>query len=960
MEEKPYDIAECSGLHPRALIMARGVSASAAVLPPPPPPPSCCCALPPSCRGCHPSHHLPSTLLPLQPFQAHKAGRTAGKSAREKHRAKKEAGGPAHHRTSIKATSAATKAERALQSKQSRDAKRQQALEARRRREGAPLVVALLPLSDEADAGALWARLHEAVAAAAAGAPGGGQQQQQQHGGKQQHDDAAMMDVEASAAAPADMRPHTVTVQARTRLRLTLLPPPRDRGDPLAYVDLGRAADVLLLLVPGSERALAVDAEGALAMRVLRAMGLPTCVGVVACGGGAGSGAAAAASMKERSAAKKRAEKALAAHLPGGELRLLHGDSAADAGQLLRHLGDAAPRAPLWRRSRAAVMVQEAAFALDPPVANGDQQQQQQQQQPSGTLRLTGYVRGAGLSANQLVTLPGAGDFRLLAIEGPRDPAAAGGAAARRAAGGGDAEMADGAAAAAAVAVLAVPDPEQQDDLTRENAPDPMAGEQTWPTDEELRDAELAAAKAAAARARRRRRLPAGTSDYQAAWIFEDMSGGESDEEEGEEGRSGSEEDGMEDAEQEDGGGDGGDGKQQRRQQKGGGGGALQFDELGADADLDHLAEDDPGTDGMMLLDEGDDDDEDAAATRARLRAEREEERARRRAAEADDVDFPDEVEVPDDKPARERFARYRGLKSLRSSPWDPREGTPAEYERVFAFENFKRTHKRAKEAAVRVLALLLVLVSVLCCFGCRWTSRHACQRCLPYARRLTTPHPNQRNTKHPTHKQARATAGTDPCAVPPGSYVTLVLAAVPAAAAARALERAAAFAAGAAPPLTAFGLMQHECKLSVVNFSLKKAPEYAAPIRNKEPLLFVTGLRAFEARPVLSGDDTGADKHKMERFLHDGRHCVASVYAPICYGPLPLLAFKVGGGEGGGVSMRPALAAVGSLRGVDPDRVVLKKIVLTGYPARWVFPVLGFPVLGRLRGGGGGAGQEG
>jgi hypothetical protein len=69
--------------------------------------------------------------------------------------------------------------------------------------------------------------------------------------------------------------------------------------------------------------------------------------------------------------------------------------------------------------------------------------------------------------------------------------------------------------------------------------------------------------------------------------------------------------------------------------------------------------------------------------------------------AEADDVDFPDEVDVPDDKPARERFARYRGLKSLRSSPWDPREGTPADYERVFAFENFKRTHKRAKEAAV-------------------------------------------------------------------------------------------------------------------------------------------------------------------------------------------------------------------------------------------------------------------
>lgn len=55
----------------------------------------------------------------------------------------------------------------------------------------------------------------------------------------------------------------------------------------------------------------------------------------------------------------------------------------------------------------------------------------------------------------------------------------------------------------------------------------------------------------------------------------------------------------------------------------------------------------------------------------------------------------------------------------------------------------------------------------------------------------------------------------------------------------------------------------------------------------------------------------------------------MATVYAPISYGPLPLLAFKQAPG-------RPlTLAAVGALRSVDPDRVVLKKIVLTGYPAR-------------------------
>ena len=53
------------------------------------------------------------------------------------------------------------------------------------------------------------------------------------------------------------------------------------------------------------------------------------------------------------------------------------------------------------------------------------------------------------------------------------------------------------------------------------------------------------------------------------------------------------------------------------------------------------------------------------------------------------------QIDTPTDMPARDRFARYRGLKSWRSSPWDAREGLPQEYANTFAFENFKRAHKR-------------------------------------------------------------------------------------------------------------------------------------------------------------------------------------------------------------------------------------------------------------------------
>ncbi len=57
----------------------------------------------------------------------------------------------------------------------------------------------------------------------------------------------------------------------------------------------------------------------------------------------------------------------------------------------------------------------------------------------------------------------------------------------------------------------------------------------------------------------------------------------------------------------------------------------------------------------------------------------------------------------------------------------------------------------------------------------------------------------------------------------------------------------------------------------------------------------------------------------------------MATVYAPIAYPPLPLLAFKLAEGDDG----RARLAATGALRSCDPDRIMLKKIVLSGYPVK-------------------------
>ncbi|GIL52663.1 hypothetical protein Vafri_8489, partial [Volvox africanus] len=83
-----------------------------------------------------------------QKNKAHKAGRRAGLSARERARRGKEVGPTP--RANPRSSSHDSKLQRHMALKQMRDAKRQQLLE-KKRRIAAPVVVAVLPLSADVD-----------------------------------------------------------------------------------------------------------------------------------------------------------------------------------------------------------------------------------------------------------------------------------------------------------------------------------------------------------------------------------------------------------------------------------------------------------------------------------------------------------------------------------------------------------------------------------------------------------------------------------------------------------------------------------------------------------------------------------------------------------------------------------------------------------------------------------------
>lgn len=390
--------------------------------------------------------------------------------------------------------------------------------------------------------------------------------------------------------------------------------------------------------------------------------------------------------------------------------------------------------------------------------------------------------------------------------------------------------MMDGGEGEAPVRMLMKADPKSRESLQAEAEVDPMDGEQTWPTETELLEAE------AARKNKRVMKVPKGTSDYQATWIVDEDEDENADTDE--ESSDNDDDDDMLDEAME------GEDEETNSQEPGSGcASEEEEDEEEEEEEEEVCATERTGADQRY------DEHIDEAAEEEGLKRYRE--------ARANEM-FPDEVDTPLDMAARIRFQRYRGLKSFRASPWDAMENLPLNYSRIFQFQSFDRTRRRilAEAAAEEEGAMV-------------------------------------------------------------GWYVTLHIVDVPVSV----MESV-----QSGRPLTLVSLLPHEQKMSVMHLLVRRHPSNTEPIKSKEELVFHCGFRRFRASPIFS-QHTSADKHKMERFLGPDAPTVVSVYAPITFNPAGVLLFKQR------IDGIQDLVATGSLLSCDPQRVVLKRIVLSGHP---------------------------
>ncbi|XP_060517047.1 pre-rRNA-processing protein TSR1 homolog isoform X2 [Cylas formicarius] len=127
--------------------------------------------------------------------------------------------------------------------------------------------------------------------------------------------------------------------------------------------------------------------------------------------------------------------------------------------------------------------------------------------------------------------------------------------------------------------------------------------------------------------------------------------------------------------------------------------------------------------------------------------------------------------------------------------------------------------------------------------------------------------------------------------------------------------------------PLILIGLFPHEHKMSVLNVVLKRTHDYPFAIKSKERLVFQCGFRRFAVNPIFS-QHTNGGKHKFERFFQPESVTVATFYAPIMFPPAPILCFKE-------VSGKLVTVATGSLLSCNPDRLIIKRLVLSGHPLK-------------------------
>lgn len=167
--------------------------------------------------------------------------------------------------------------------------------------------------------------------------------------------------------------------------------------DDFAFLDALKIADTVVYISSALDEP--VDEWGEKVLALSMAQGIPTPIVVAMDIDGV--------NPKKRTTEKQNVQKLISKWLP--EEKVMQLDKSSDGLNLLRRIGNQ-KRNVLHHREKRPYMLSEALEYV--PDMEGD----------SGTLKISGYLRGMPLNVNGLVHISGLGDFQMSQIDGHDDP----------------------------------------------------------------------------------------------------------------------------------------------------------------------------------------------------------------------------------------------------------------------------------------------------------------------------------------------------------------------------------------------------------------------------------------------------------------------------------------------------------------------------------------------------------
>lgn len=433
----------------------------------------------------------------------------------------------------------------------------------------------------------------------------------------------------------------------RFKQNITYVPVSRDL---LSALDACRVADFVIFLLSPTQDA---GEEGELILRAIEGQGVSNVLTMVQ-------------NLETVEPPKKRSQiasslKSYITHFFPTQQKIYNLDLDRECANVIRTLCTTTPKGVKWRENRSWMLIEDVGWPKG-----------EESSMTHGEVVFTGVIRSRGLKANRLVQIGDWGHFQIEKIADASLPTASKRKADEMAV---DAEVKD-------EEIIEVPNEEQDDiadlapyDATMEDFSEIPVSEAPSERRGVLLDDHRYFSDDETHLPQPPKRLPKGTSAYQAAWFLGDNAS----------------DSGFDTSE------DGVDHE---------GDIAMTAPALPQDGleGLDTATQRDPTEatrseypQSEMFLDPSPEDEREVAQLA--------EHRFQRRKNEVDDdLEFPDEIELHPNVLARERLARYRGLKSLKTSRWDTDEDRPYEPEdwnRLLQVSDYKKSKKQATREAL-------------------------------------------------------------------------------------------------------------------------------------------------------------------------------------------------------------------------------------------------------------------